>query len=120
MPLEAADMAARESTQATDLTPAAAISVRRSRRLRLDPLWLALPGVLFLTLFLIGPTAQILSLGLLDRTTGALTFASFAKIINGGPYLAVLSTTFSVALWTMLLCVGLGYPLAYWLARKPP
>jgi putative spermidine/putrescine transport system permease protein len=32
----------------------------------------------------------------------------------------VLSTTFSVALWTAALCVGLGYPLAYWLSCKPP
>jgi len=41
-------------------------------------------------------------------------------IHDAGPYPAVLSTTFSVALWTTALCVGLGYPLAYWLARKPP
>ena len=120
MRLEEADIGERDGAQAADLAPPAAQVLTVRRRLRLDPLWLALPGVLFLTLFLIGPTAQILSLGLLDRTTGALTFASFAKIINGGPYLAVLSTTFSVALWTTALCVGLGYPLAYWLARKPP
>lgn len=37
-----------------------------------DPIWLALPGVAFLTLFLIGPTAQILSLRLI-----------FAKILMG-------------------------------------
>jgi putative spermidine/putrescine transport system permease protein len=49
-----------------------------------------------------------------------LTLSAFARIWTGGPYLTVLSTTFSVAIWTTLLCVGLGYPLAYWLARKPP
>ena len=86
---------------------------------RLDPLWLALPGVVFLVLFLIGPTANMLSLSLIDRG-GALTNAAFVRIVSSGPYLAVLSTTFSVAGWTTLFCVGLGYPLAYWLARKPP
>jgi putative spermidine/putrescine transport system permease protein len=117
MRLEAADTCERDDVHVVDHAPSAAGA---RRKLRLDPLWLALPGVVFLALFLIGPTAQILSLSLFDKITGALTFAAFSKIINGGPYLAVLSTTFAVALWTMLLCVGLGYPLAYWLARKPP
>ena len=91
-----------------------------AHKLRLDPLWLALPGVIFLALFLLGPTAQMLSLSVIDRTSGALSFSAFSRIINGGPYLAVLSTTFAVAGWTTLFCVGLGYPVAYWLARKPP
>src|SRR5882762_1898877 len=92
----------------------------RRRKLKLDPLWLALPGLAFLALFLILPTAQMLSLSLVDRVTGTLTFAAFTRIWNGGPYLSILLTTFSVALWTTALCVGLGYPLAYWLSRKPP
>jgi putative spermidine/putrescine transport system permease protein len=92
----------------------------RRRKLKLDPLWLALPGLAFLALFLIWPTAQMLSLSFFDKITGALTLSAFARIWNGGPYLTVLSTTFSVALSTTALCVGLGYPLAYWLARKPP
>jgi putative spermidine/putrescine transport system permease protein len=90
------------------------------RKLRLDPLWLALPGLGFLAVFLILPTAQMLSVGFLDKSTGAFTVSAFLRIWNGGPYLTVMSTTFSVAIWTMMLCVGLGYPLAYWLSRKPP
>jgi putative spermidine/putrescine transport system permease protein len=83
-------------------------------------LWLALPGLGFLAVFLIVPTAQMLWLGFLDKTTGALTVSAFLRIWNGGPYLTVMSTTFTVAFWTTMLCVGLGYPLAYWLSRKPP
>jgi putative spermidine/putrescine transport system permease protein len=90
------------------------------RRIKLDPLWLALPGLGFLAVFLILPTAQMLSVGFLDKATGALTISAFLRIWNGGPYLAVLSTTFAVAIWTTMLCVGLGYPLAYWLSHKPP
>jgi putative spermidine/putrescine transport system permease protein len=90
------------------------------RRIKLDPLWLALPGLGFLAVFLILPTAQMLSVGFLDKTTGAFTVLAFLRIWNGGPYLAVLSTTFAVAIWTTMLCVGLGYPLSYWLSRKPP
>jgi len=104
----------------TDIASAATVSLQPRRKFALDPLWLALPGIVFLILFLIVPTGQILSLSLIDKVTGALTFAPFIKIWNGGPYLAVLATTFSVAVSTMALCVILGYPLAYWLCRKPP
>jgi putative spermidine/putrescine transport system permease protein len=104
----------------SEITSLGSAARPKRRRLKLDPLWLALPGLGFLTLFLILPTAQMLSVGFIDKVTGALTVSAFLRIWNGGPYLAVLSTTFSVAIWTTLLCVGLGYPLAYWLSRKPP
>jgi putative spermidine/putrescine transport system permease protein len=87
------------------------------RKLKLDPLWLAAPAIAFLLLFLIWPTAQLLSLSVLDKA-GGLSAAAFVRIWNG-PYLTILSTTFSVALWTAALCLVLGYPLAYWLSRKP-
>jgi putative spermidine/putrescine transport system permease protein len=90
------------------------------RKIKLDPLWLALPGLGFLAVFLIVPTAQMLSVSFVDGATGALTVSAFVRIWSGGPYLTVLSTTFGVAIWTTMLCVGLGYPLAYWLSRKPP
>jgi putative spermidine/putrescine transport system permease protein len=110
---------AAEVSGRNNLASPATVSLAPRSKLRLDPLWLALPGVVFLVLFLIGPTAQMLSLSLIDKNTGALTLAAFVRIISGGPYLAVLSTTFSVALWTAVLCVGLGYPVAYWLCGKP-
>ncbi|ULK99703.1 ABC transporter permease subunit [Bradyrhizobium sp. I71] len=91
----------------------------KARKLRLDPLWLALPGLAFLALFLVWPTAQMLSVSVMDKITGALTVAPFLRIWNGGPYLTVLSTTFQVACWTTVLCLLLGYPLAYWLSQKP-
>ena len=109
-----------DGAQEVDLASPATVCLPGKRKLGLDPLWLALPGAVFLVLFLVGPTAQILSLSLIDKNTGALTLAAFVRIINGGPYLAVLSTTFSVALWTTVLCLGLGYPVAYWLCGKPP
>jgi hypothetical protein len=61
----------------------------------------------------------MLSVSVMDKVTGALTFAPFLRIWNGGPYLTVLSTTFQVACWTTVLCLVLGYPLAYWLSQKP-
>jgi putative spermidine/putrescine transport system permease protein len=101
----------------TDIASVEAIARPSRRKLKLDPLWLALPAFVLLALFLILPTAQILSLSVLDKT-GSFSGAAFVRIWNG-PYLAVLSTTFSVALWTTALCLLLGYPLAYWLSLKP-
>ena len=120
MSQEAAETPGQNAGAVTDIAFAANAPLQPARKFTLDPLWLALPGIAFLILFLIVPTAQILSLSLIDKITGALTFAPFVKIWSGGPYLAVLETTFSVALWTTALCVVLGYPLAYWLCRKPP
>ncbi len=104
----------------TDIASPAIVPGQARRRLKVDPLLLAVPGIMFLVLFLIFPTAQVLSLSLVDRVTGALTFAAFTRIWNGGPYLSILLTTFSVSLSTAALCLVLGYPLAYWLSRKPP
>src|SRR5882672_9449883 len=104
----------------TDIASPAIVPAQARRRLKVDPLLLAVPGIMFLVLFLIFPTAQVLSLSLVDRVTGTLTFAAFARIWNGGPYLSILLTTFSVSLSTAALCLVLGDPLAYWLARKPP
>ncbi|MET4387514.1 putative spermidine/putrescine transport system permease protein [Bradyrhizobium sp. F1.4.3] len=102
----------------TDITSLEAAARPARARLKFDPLWLAAPAIAFLAMFLVWPTAQVLSLSVVDKT-GALSAAAFLRIWNG-PYLAVLSTTFSVALWTTVLCLSLGYPLAYWLSCKPP
>lgn len=82
---------------------------------RLGPLWLALPGALFLLLFLIWPSLRVFSLSLFDRS-GELSFAAYARFFGPGVYNRVLLNTFNIAFWTTAWCLLLGYPLAYWLA----
>lgn len=82
---------------------------------RFGALWLALPGALFLLLFLIWPSLRIFSLSLFDRS-GQLSFAAFARFFGTGVYNRVLLNTFNIAFWTTAWCLLLGYPLAYWLA----
>jgi putative spermidine/putrescine transport system permease protein len=89
-------------------------------RWRPGALWLVLPGVLFLGLFLLYPSLQLMAVSVQDPKTGAWTLAAFSKMFAGGVYTRTLLTTFSVALQTTLWCIGLGYPLAYWLARLKP
>ncbi|EJL93148.1 ABC transporter permease subunit [Pantoea sp. GM01] len=89
---------------------------RRSLQLpRLGPLWLALPGALFLLIFLIWPSLRIFSLSLFDRS-GEFSLAAFARFFGVGVYNRVLLNTFNIAFWTTAWCLLLGYPLAYWLA----
>jgi putative spermidine/putrescine transport system permease protein len=91
---------------------------RLARGRRLNPLWLTLPGVVFLALFLAYPALQLLSLSLFDRT-GSFSLAAFRHLFTTPVYLRVLTTTFTVAAETTLLCLLFGYPVAYWLAKQP-
>ena len=85
---------------------------------RLGLLVLALPGLAFLSVFFVWPVLQLLTLSIYKPGVG-LTGAFSARAIDTPVYLRVLQITFTVALQTAILCVALGYPLAYWLARLP-
>lgn len=100
------------------MTSLVEISKKERRTLQLPrpgPLWLALPGALFLLLFLIWPSLRIFSLSLFDRS-GQFSFAAFARFFGPGVYNRILLNTFNIAFWTTAWCLLLGYPLAYWLS----
>ncbi len=85
---------------------------------RLGPLWLTAPGLLFLLVFLLLPCLRLLSLSVEDGQTGAFSLAAFHRVFGVPVYIRVLSGTFLIAVETTLLCLVLGYPLAYWLSRQ--
>ena len=103
---------------AVGTTAGATVGTAASTR-RFDPLWLAVPGVLFLLVLLLVPCARLLSLAVEDPRTGAFSLAAFARAFGVPVYVHVLSTTFWIALQVTALCLLLGYPLAYWLATRP-
>jgi putative spermidine/putrescine transport system permease protein len=74
--------------------------------------------LLFLLVFLLLPCLQLLSLSLQDVQTGAFSLAAYRRAFGATLYIRVLSSTFFIALQTTVLCLGLGYPLAYWLAEQ--
>ena len=84
-----------------------------------DALWLAAPGILFLAVLLVLPCARMLMASVEDPHTGALSLASFSRLLSVPNYVRVLSSTFAIAIETTLLCLLFGYPLAYWLAKQP-
>jgi putative spermidine/putrescine transport system permease protein len=90
----------------------------RQNYFKLGAIWLAAPALLFLLVFLLLPCLQLLSLSLQDAQTGAFSLAAYRRAFGATLYMRVLSSTFLIALQTTLLCLGLGYPLAYWLAGQ--
>lgn len=96
-------------------TVGAAAAPRRRR----DAIWLALPGLLFLLAFLVLPSLGMLSVSLTDDDTGEWTLHAYRRALGVPVYTRIIGNTFLIALQVTLLCLVIGYPLAYWLARLP-
>ncbi|CAN7683577.1 ABC transporter permease subunit [Bosea sp. LjRoot237] len=91
----------------------------RPSKLRFGPLWLAVPGLLFLAVFFVYPVAQLLGLSVVDSESGAFSAGAYQRIAATDVYLRVLGITFRIAGWTAVWSLLIGYPLAYWIARLP-
>lgn len=103
----------------TDSVLPLAAPARAGRRWRVsNTVWLVAPGVLFLAVFFLFPTLQMMSVSLFDRSSGALSIGAYSKFVSSTVYFRVLTTTFGIAAQVTLLCLLFGYPLAYWLAQK--
>jgi putative spermidine/putrescine transport system permease protein len=90
-------------------------------RVRLtNPLWLAAPGLVFLAIFFVYPVVRLLLLSLQDPDTGGFSVIAYARLFSRSIYVRVLENTFLIAGQTTLLCLLLGYPVAYWLTCLPP
>lgn len=79
--------------------------------------YLCIPYVLFLILFVIVPILIVLYYAFSDET-GALSFANLVEFFNTSSKLNVLLVSIFIALQTTLICLLIGYPLAYFLADK--
>ncbi|MGZ9586776.1 ABC transporter permease [Paenibacillus marinisediminis] len=80
-------------------------------------LWLLmLPGLLFLTLFMIIPI--LMTIGSSFYQDGQFTFSGYAKLLSDPYILKILGTTLQVSLVTTVACILLGFPTAYYISRK--
>lgn len=86
------------------------------RARRASPLWLAAPGLLFLAAFFVYPVGRLLLLSFQDNDTGVFSTAAYTRLFTRFVYVRVLQNTFSIAGEVTVLCLLLGYPVAYWLA----
>ena len=79
--------------------------------------YLCIPYFLFLVLFIIIPIVIIIGYAFTDAN-GGFSFDAFKNFFTSSAKLRVLVTSVFVALQTTLLCLLIGYPLAYFLANK--
>lgn len=82
---------------------------------RIGPAW-ALPVILFLSGFFLLPLATNIMRGFDDGESG-LTIAHYVKLATDPYYIGIIVETFKVALISTLVCLVIGYPVAYFMVR---
>ncbi|UUZ77021.1 ABC transporter permease [Polaromonas sp. P1(28)-13] len=80
--------------------------------------WLVAPLLLAMVVGFNLPLAAMLAQSVVS--TAGFTLQHLREVFEASAYLKVLGTTFRIALITSVVCVLLGYPLAYWLRRLSP
>src|SRR5215471_8855547 len=92
------------------------LDARSSERSRWLQAWGVYPLLGLLLAVFAYPVGQILVLSLFD-SSGQLTAANYAKAVTTPVYLQTLGISFKIALWTTVLALLAGYPVAYLLAH---
>jgi putative spermidine/putrescine transport system permease protein len=84
---------------------------------RLPPLLLLAAPVVFFIAFFLAPMGVVVLTSLTDPKEPGLTFAYYAKVLLDRYHWDVLLVTFRIGALTTLICILLGYPLAWYLVR---
>ncbi|MFM8555194.1 MAG: ABC transporter permease, partial [Betaproteobacteria bacterium] len=84
--------------------------------------WLIAPALVLIGVFLVIPYLNIVLMSLRPPAVGAphgpgFTAANFTRIFSDAYFLGVLADTVWLGLKTNLICLILGYPVAFHLAR---
>lgn len=90
---------------------------RGQRRERAQFIGLSMPATLLILIIVFLPLFWLSSLSFLDRG-GDLSLENYQRL-GGDLYVEAFIVTFQISAAVTALCVLLGYPLAYWLSRKP-
>ena len=77
----------------------------------------SIPYVIFLSLFVVVPIALIVFYAFTDKY-GQFSFDAAAKFFTTSSNLDVLLVSFFLSIQTTLICLLIGYPLAYFLANR--
>lgn len=79
---------------------------------------LATPALLMIVVIILIPVGWLFYLSFIGND-GQLSLEHYQKMIEYKSYARVFVTTFQVSILTTLLCILIGYPLAYFLAMLP-
>ena len=78
---------------------------------------LSAPYIVWMVLFTIVPLGIVAYFALTDSQTGAFTFANLARI---GDYMPTLIRSVWLAIAAALICLVIGYPVAYYMSGCSP
>jgi putative spermidine/putrescine transport system permease protein len=97
-------------------------TARRKTRPGRGAFWLIAPALVLIGVFLVLPYLNIIGMSLRPTAVGApygagFTLANYANALGDGYILGVLADTLLLGVTTVPICLLLGYPVAYHLAR---
>ena len=109
------------SAEASELRVSAAAPVVRRRSVG----WLVLPALLALLLLFVLPNLGLLQFSLYQAQPGRLyiptvTAENYVRLLTDPYYLGIFGTTARIGATVTLICLVLGYPIAYVMARAGP
>ena len=83
--------------------------------------WFAFPYVIWMALFVVIPILimAVYAFTIADPVTNA-SYATMANFTGMGVYLSVFLRSFWLALLATLVCLLIGYPVSYWMAKEGP
>jgi len=79
---------------------------------------LSLPALLLVVFGVVLPCGWLLLLSFVG-VDGSLSWENYARMIDSPSYYRIFETTFQISLLTTLICIALGYPLAYVITLLP-
>jgi len=90
----------------------------QERREQWTLLGLSTPAILVIAIVVLVPVGWLFYLSFVG-SDGQFSLEHYKKMVEYRSYARVFMTTFQVSLLTTLICIVLGYPLAYFLAHLP-
>ena len=78
--------------------------------------FLGIPYVIWMAIFVVAPMFLILAYAFTTRD-GGFTFANFTSMFS---YAGTFADSFLLAILATVICLVIGYPIAYWLTREGP
>jgi ABC-type spermidine/putrescine transport system permease subunit I len=102
-----------------EAAPNAVGLTRDARAERIALFGLSLPALLLVTVTMLLPVAWLFWLSFLGDD-GALSLMHYQRLIEQPSYARIFRATFEISALATVICILLGYPLAYVMAQLPP
>ena len=87
-------------------------------KFRFQRKYLSLPYILFFLFFVITPIVLIVFYAFTDKNTGQFSLVNLTKFISDPTNINVLIISLTYAILNTMLCLLIGYPVAYFLADR--